>query len=218
MIEPPSSILKTALLFINGQPPALLPAPGNYDVVACTDGAIDYLTKGHFPLDSLDFISGDLDSLPADLPAGLSEKLLCTPDQDRTDFEKALAILHQKKVDMVHVLGGSGGEMDHFLGNLTAAYRYFSKMHIRFYDAYAEYFFIPDDFSMRHVAGKMISLYPFPFAKNIHTSGLNWELHGEDLDQINRIGTRNFAVRDNVTIRYGGGALLLFVGQQYHKI
>lgn len=210
--------MKKALLFINGEPPAPIPALKDYDIVACTDGAVEYLIKSGFPLDRLHFISGDLDSLPPNLDTAVSEKLICTPDQDRTDFEKALGLLHQQEAEQVHVFGASGREMDHFLGNLTAAYRYFGKMDIQFFDAFAEYRFIPKDITMSGVQGKMISLYPFPAAYNIWTKGLNWELAGDTLDMVHRIGTRNFAVGDTVKISYSEGALLLFVGQSYHKI
>lgn len=210
--------MKKALLFINGVPPAELPASENYDVVACTDGAIDYLMKSGFPLEQLHFISGDLDSLPPNLSAEISGKLISTPDQDRTDFEKTLGLLHHQKVELVDVYGASGREMDHFLGNLTAAFRYFGEMDIRFFDAFAEYYFIPKNFKICGVQGRLISLYPFPVAHNVQTNGLNWELAGQTLDIINRIGTRNFAVGDTVKINFSDGALLLFVGQRYHKI
>ena len=51
-----------ALLFINGEPPKNIPEIKDYDLVACTDGAFHYLREKNFPLDLLDFISGDFDS------------------------------------------------------------------------------------------------------------------------------------------------------------
>lgn len=218
MTEQPGRTLKSALLFINGEPPAALPSTADYDIIACTDGALGYLFRSDFPLEQLHFISGDLDSIPPNLAPEISGKLICTPEQDRTDFEKALDLLHQNKVGKVHVFGASGEEMDHFLGNLTAAYRYFHKMDIRFFDAFAEYFFIPENFELSGVQGRMISLYPFPVAGNVQTTGLNWELEGETLDLVRKIGTRNFAVCHTVKIRFSEGALLLFIGQNYRKI
>ena len=50
------------LLFINGDAPKSFPDPDKYGLIACTDGAFHYLRKLNFPLEKLDFISGDFDS------------------------------------------------------------------------------------------------------------------------------------------------------------
>ena len=58
----------------------------------------------------------------------------------------------------------------------------------------------------------MISLYPFPSVENITTKGLNWPLINDSLSMISRIGTRNFAAEDEISIQYESGDLLFFVG------
>lgn len=203
-----------ALLFINGEPPKQLPDTRGFDVIACTDGAFLYLKAKNFPLEQLDFVSGDFDSFP-DLEAIPKEKIIVTPNQDETDFHKALTNLREKGIRKVDVYGGSGGEMDHFLGNLSVAYRFWEEMEIVFYDAYAEYRFIPKNFKLNGVKGRMISLYPFPIAKGIMTKGLHWGLSQDTLSITDRIGTRNFAIEDEITISYQEGAILLFLGEQY---
>lgn len=203
-----------ALLFINGEPPKQLPNASGFDVIACTDGAFLYLRAKGFPLEQLDFVSGDFDSF-SDLEAIPKEKIILTPNQDETDFHKALTILKEKGIRKVEVYGGSGGEMDHFLGNLSVAYRFWEVMEITFHDEYAQYFFIPKGFKIKGVKGKILSLYPFPMATNIETKGLNWCLNRETLSITDRIGTRNFATEDEVEISYENGAMLLFLGGQY---
>ena len=108
-----------ALLFINGVPPKNLPDISNYSLIACSDGAFNYLNEKGFPLDKLDFISGDFDSHSGTDENVYQEKFIYTPDQDKTDFEKSLEIIKEKGFKTIHVYGGSGGEMDHFLGNLS---------------------------------------------------------------------------------------------------
>ena len=44
-------MLKKTLLFINGEPPKELPLTGDFQLIACTDGAFHYLKKKNFPLD-----------------------------------------------------------------------------------------------------------------------------------------------------------------------
>jgi thiamine pyrophosphokinase len=204
-----------ALLFINGDPPKTFPNPEEYGLIACTDGAFHYLKNLNFPLDQLDFISGDFDSHSGSDENVYEEKFIYTPDQDKTDFHKALEIIVEKGFVTVDVLGGSGGEQDHFLGNLTVAFGFKDQLNIKFYDEFSEYYFVPKNFIINGVNGKMISLYPFPSVENITTEGLNWSLIKGNLSITSRIGTRNFAVEDEVSIEYEKGDLLVFIGRNY---
>ena len=203
------------LLFINGDAPKSFPDPDKYGLIACTDGAFHYLRKLNFPLEKLDFISGDFDSHSGKQEGIYDEKFIYTPDQDKTDFQKALEIIEERNFRKVEVLGGSGGEQDHFLGNLTVAFGYKDRLDIRFYDEFSEYYFIPKSITVQNVKGKMISLYPFPSVENITTEGLNWPLTNGSLSITSRIGTRNFAVDDEVSIEYEKGDLLIFIGKNY---
>ncbi len=205
--------MKTALLFINGTPPKNLPNTEGYAIIACTDGAFHYLKGKNFTLDKLDFISGDFDSHSGIDENIYHEKFIFTPDQNFTDFQKALDVLKNKDVKKVDVYGGSGGEQDHFLGNLHVAFLFKDLMEITFYDEFSSYFFIPKDFEINNVEGKMVSLLPFPKVENLVTDGLNWELKNEDLEITKRIGTRNFATKSTVKISYSDGDLLVFIGQ-----
>lgn len=198
-----------ALLFINGEPPKEIPYLDDYEIIGCTDGAFIYLQKMDFPFIHLDFISGDFDSFSPNELQGV--EIIHTPDQNETDFHKALRVLEHKGAKKVDVFGGSGGEMDHFLGNLSVAARFIDKMEIIFHDQFSSYYFIPQSFSAKIKSGKMVSLYPFPFADGIVTNGLNWNLNNEFLDITERIGTRNFAVKDEISIGYKSGKLLVFI-------
>lgn len=203
------------LLFINGDAPKSFPDPENYDLIACTDGAFHYLKQLSFPLEKLDFISGDFDSHSGADENVYEDKFIYTPDQEKTDFHKALEIIAEKSFKNIDVFGGSGGEQDHFLGNLTVAYTFKTELNIKFYDEFSEYFFIPKTFVLKDVKHKLVSLYPFPTVEGVTTTGLNWPLTNENLSITTRIGTRNFAVDDEVSIEYQKGELLVFVGRNY---
>lgn len=203
------------LLFINGEPPKSFPELSDFGLIACTDGAFHYLKQLNFPLEKLDFISGDFDSHSGSDDSAYDDKFIFTPDQNKTDFHKALEIILQKGYKNIDVLGASGGEQDHFLGNLTVAFSFKEKLNIKFYDEFSEYFFIPKNFVLKNVKGCMISLYPFSIAENVFTKGLNWSLNGESLNITSRIGTRNFAVQEDVFVEYEKGDLLVFVGSRY---
>ncbi len=202
-----------ALLFINGIPPKTLPQTEGYSLIAVTDGAFHYLKEKNFPLKNLDFISGDFDSHTGQDDNIYHEKFIHTPDQNKTDFHKSLEIISEKGFKNVDVYGGSGGEMDHFLGNLTVAFLFKNQLEIRFFDDESTYFFTPKEIILKEVKGKMISLYPFPTAENVVTSGLNWELINETLSLTQKIGSRNFATSDEVKISFSNGDLIIFIGK-----
>lgn len=208
--------MKKALLFLNGEPPKSLPNFTEYDFISCTDGAFLYLKKMNFPVKKLDFISGDFDTRDnenhwSELLENEHLDFIKTPDQNKTDFEKNLEILIQKKITHVDIYGGSGKEMDHFLGNLSTAAKFKDVLKIVFFDAYSQYFFTENCTELNDVKGKTISLYPFPSVKNISTKGLKWTLDNEDLDLTTRIGTRNIAENCVVTIEYEEGDLVVFI-------
>ena len=200
-----------ALLFINGVPPKILPETKDYSLIGVTDGAFHYLKEKNFPLEKLTFISGDFDSHSGKDEEVYADKFIYTPDQNKTDFQKALEIISQKGLKEIDVYGGSGGEMDHFLGNLTVAFLFKDIMKITFYDEFSTYFFLPNKLVLEHVLGKTISLYPFPEAKNISTVGLKWPLNNEKLTLTSRIGTRNMADKDTISIQFEEGDLVLFI-------
>ncbi|MCX8531462.1 thiamine diphosphokinase [Chryseobacterium luquanense] len=202
------------LLFINGDAPKSFPNLDNYRLIACTDGAFHYLKELNFPLDKLDFISGDFDSHSGSDENVYHEKFIHTPDQNRTDFYKALEIIFEKGLKNVDVFGGSGGEQDHFLGNLTVAFGYKNQMNIQFFDEFSEYYFIPKSFSITGVKDKIISLYPFPVAESITTRGLKWNLENIDANMTTDMLTRNLAIEDKVSIEYLKGDLLFFAGKK----
>lgn len=211
--------MKKALLFINGMPPKNLPNLEAYDLITCLDGAFHYLEEKNFPFEKLDFTSGDFDSYPISEEMLLQARndhfeIIQTPNQDQTDFEKSLEIILERGISEVDVFGGSGGEMDHFLGNITVAFKFKDNLKIKFFDEFSEYFFSTKSLVLENVRGEMISLYPFPIVENITTRGLNWELNNETLSQLARIGTRNFAVENQVSIEFYRGDLLVFIGKK----
>lgn len=202
---------RRSLLFINGEPPEELPGIQGYSIIACTDGAFHYLKDMGFPLDKLTFISGDFDSHSGMDEEIYREKFIQTPDQDFTDFEKALQLLFEQGANAVDVYGASGGEQDHYLGNLHSAFLYREKLKITFYDRYAAYFFISNNFETSGVRDKMISLVPFHEVVNLTTTGLQWNLNEDNLSLHRRIGTRNMAMEDQVRINFDRGDLLVFI-------
>ena len=199
---------KKVFLLLNGEFPNELPNLFSYDVICATDGAYNFLKEqGITP----DFISGDFDSIEG-LPNYI--EAIHTPNQNFTDFDKILQILFDKGLKIIDVFGASGKEQDHFLGNLHTALQWKSKLQLTFFDNYGTYFLADNTTKLNNCNGKTISLIPFPTATKITTNGLQFPLTNEDLILGNRIGTRNFAIENEISITFESGDLFIFINHK----
>jgi thiamine pyrophosphokinase len=198
--------MSKAALFLNGEKPTYQPVTNDYELIVCTDGAYHYLLANHIVPD---LITGDFDSIDA-LPDNIVN--IHTPDQNFTDFEKALKIIIDKGYKSLDVFAANGLEQDHFLGNMTTALKYINKIKIMFYDDRQVYYFANNHTEIDEVQGKTISLFPFPYAYHVSSQGLKYPLKDDTLSIIgNKIGTRNHAIQNTVTITFTEGYLLLFI-------
>lgn len=162
-------------------------------------------------------VLGDGDSIQC-RPA----QFIHTPHQDFTDFEKALQYAIENGLTAVDVFWASGGEMDHFLGNLSVAAKYAPAITTRFYDDRQCYFYlsgsngsnslteisqtaqIVQTIILTGINDRTVSLYPFPTAV-VSSQGLCYELDELALNQHRQQSLRNQAVSDRVILHLRGG-------------
>lgn len=198
------------VLFINGQFPEKIPQLTHFQKIYCTDGAYKSLkAKGIQP----DVVSGDFDSI-AITEISSEIKIIETPDQNATDFEKALRIIIQDGFNSVSVFGCSGLEQDHFLGNLTSMLKHKEEINIRCFDDFGFYFFAEKHTLLEGFKTEIFSLYPFPETNNVTSTGVRYPLSNEDLSITTKIGTRNTIIENTATVSFEEGNLLLFVQNQ----
>lgn len=199
-------------LFLNGEKPKDIHSLEKYDAIYCTDGAYHFLEEVNIVPD---LIIGDFDSIQ-DLPSHIEH--IHTPDQDFTDFEKAIKIIIENKFEHIDVFAANGIEQDHFLGNMTTALKYKKQINITFYDDNQTYYFIDKKVVLNDVLNKKISLFPFPKAKNVQSKGLMYPLNGMTLSmKKNKVGTRNFAIANEIEITFEKGNILLFIEKTSSK-
>lgn len=196
---------KKAFILLNGSKPASLPDLSQYDIVCAIDGAYNYFEANNI---IPDLVTGDFDSI-YNIPTTI--EVIKTPNQEFTDFEKALQILKFRGFSNIDVYGGSGKEHDHFLGNISTALQWKEGLFISFYDDFGKYFFIEGSIMLTDVKGRNISLIPVPTANGISTKGLLYPLNNETLTFGERIGTRNKASDENVLISFDNGDLLVYI-------
>ena len=202
---------KKVFLLLNGTPPNTVPNTSIYDVVCATDGAYQYLKENNI---KPDFITGDFDSLET-IPNNV--KVIHTPNQDLTDFDKILQILFDQDFYQIDIYGASGNEQDHFLGNLHTAIQWKNKLKLTFLDNYGCYFLADKSTIITDCKNKVVSLVPFPSVEKITTEGLQYQLNNEDLVFGKRIGTRNKAKENKIKITFESGNLFLFINEQNNE-
>lgn len=196
---------KKVFLLLNGTTPNKLPDLSDYEIICATDGAYNFLKEKKI---TPDFISGDFDSI-AEIPNNI--EVINTPDQNFTDFDKALQILFKKGYKNIDVYGASGKEQDHFLGNLHTSIQWKDRLNLTFFDDYSRYFLANSIVNISDCIHNTISLVPFPKANNITTKGLQYPLVNEELSFGTRIGTRNKAIENDVEISFESGNLFIFI-------
>lgn len=183
----------------------------SYDIY-CTDGAFLKVMGSKPIMSDLKMISGDFDTLPINIRVKIrsSIKVLPTPDQNYTDFEKLLGLL-DGKYKQVDVYGAGGNEMDHFLGALSIALKWINKIKIVFIDQYSKYEVAKNNFKRQNVLNKMVSIMPLSRMCNVNFQGLKYSLNGQDLEIGKLVSTRNTAVANEIVINCSEGSFVIFI-------
>lgn len=179
-------------------------------LVIVLDSAIDRVMK----LDiKVDILLGDFDRDFDPEKYKTSQyplEIVHTPDQTKTDLEKAFDFLIQKGHKAVNVVWATGKRMDHTLHNLTIAALYQDMLKIVFFDDHSRAFLLPKKFQKWYSKDTILSLMPIGTVKNIVTQNLYYPLQNEKLKLGYRTGSSNHVAEDGiVTIEFEKGDLML---------
>jgi thiamine pyrophosphokinase len=140
-------------------------------------------------------------------------ELIYSPDQNKTDLEKAFDFLIERGFHAVNVVWATGRRADHSIANMTNIVRYKNKISIAIIDDYSIIYPLlplPANFEKWYAKGTPISLIPVGNAMNIQTKNLMYTLDNEHLMLGYRSGNSNEVAQDGlVTIAYQSGDLLL---------
>jgi thiamine pyrophosphokinase len=158
-------------------------------------------------------IAGDGDSIQ-EIPARYKKEIqsipfISTPDQDFTDFEKALTILQLNGYTYINVYCFDGKRIDHMISGLSICSG-FKTMTIILHTHEQIVMRLPYTFSLQCKIGTTISLLPFPTASNVTTNGLQWELNNSTLKLGGFLSVSNKTRISTINIRYTKGTLYIF--------
>jgi thiamine pyrophosphokinase len=137
-------------------------------------------------------------------------EIVHTPNQNKTDLEKALDYLIERKMPAVNIVWATGKRADHTITNLTNIVRYRDLIKIVILDDHSKIFLLPNKFEKWYTAGTPISLIPIGVVKGIHSQNLVYPLANDTLTIGYRTGSSNAVASDGlVTIEHAEGDLLL---------
>nr|WP_314864962.1 thiamine diphosphokinase [uncultured Flavobacterium sp.] len=137
-------------------------------------------------------------------------EIIHTPDQNKTDLEKAFDYLITRNIPAVNVVWATGRRADHTITNITNISRYRDALKIVILDDHSKVFLLPKKFEKWYPANTPISLIPIGHVSGIHSSNLFYPLQDDTLTIGYRTGSSNHVAKDGiVTIEHEEGDLLL---------
>ena len=140
-------------------------------------------------------------------------EIIHTPDQDKTDLEKAFDYLIEKGHKAANVVWATGKRADHTLNNFSDLALYRNKLKIVLFDDHSKVFLLPNSFKKWYPKNSIISLIPLGKVEGITTENLFYPLQNDSLELGFRTGSSNHVAEDGiVTITHKNGNLLLIEG------
>lgn len=137
-------------------------------------------------------------------------EIIHTPDQNKTDLEKAFDYLIARNIPAVNVVWATGKRADHTITNITTISKYRNFLKIVLLDDHSKIFLLPKKFEKWYTANTPISLIPIGNVTGIRSSNLFYPLQNDTLTLGYRTGSSNHVTQDGiVTIEHEDGDLLL---------
>lgn len=137
-------------------------------------------------------------------------EIVHTPNQDKTDLEKAFDYLIEKGHKAVNVVWATGKRADHTITNITNIVSYRDKLKIVILDDHSKIFLLPNKFEKWYTKNTPISLIPIGKVSGITTQNLFYPLKNEELTIGYRTGSSNHVTEDGIVkIEHSQGDLIL---------
>lgn len=137
-------------------------------------------------------------------------EIVHTPDQNKTDLQKAFDFLIEKGHKAVNVVWATGKRADHTLNNLSTLASYRNELKIVLFDDHSKVFLLANSFKKWYPKDAIISLIPLGKVEGITTKNLFYPLQNESLELGYKTGSSNHVLEDGiVAITHQKGNLLL---------
>lgn len=177
--------------------------PGEMPVVCADGGAALARVAGLVP----DAVVGDFDSIaPEDRAALPRDRLHHDPDQETTDFDKALSAI---RAPLILGVGFAGGRIDHQMAVMTGLTLQPDRRCVLVGEEDVVCL-CPPDLTLDLEPGSRFSLYPLAETRGT-SEGLDWPIDQLTLRPDGRIGTSNRVTDGPVRLTMAGPSMLLIL-------
>lgn len=137
-------------------------------------------------------------------------EIVHTPNQDKTDLEKAFDYLIERKIPAANVVWATGKRADHTISNITNIVRYRDLLKIVILDDHSKIFLLPLKFEKWYTKDSIVSLIPIGEVVDIQSTNLFYPLDNLSLKIGYKSGSSNHVSEDGVVkITHKSGDLLL---------
>jgi len=137
-------------------------------------------------------------------------EIVNTPNQNKTDLEKAFDYLIERKFTAANVVWATGKRADHTITNLTNITRYRDLLKVVVLDDHSKVFLLPKKYQKWYPANTVISLIPIGHVTGIYSENLFYPLTNDTLIIGYRTSSSNHVKEDGlVVIEHAEGDLLL---------
>ncbi len=178
--------------------------------VVVLDSAIERVLELEIKVDVLlgDFDSGFDANYYKEIQYPL--EIIHTPNQDKTDLEKAFEFLIERNFPAVNVVWATGKRADHTITNITSIAKFRNQLKIVLFDDHSKIHLLPQKFQKWYPKNTVISLIPIGEVHGIHSENLFYPLKNDSLTIGYRTGSSNHVTEDGlITIEHNEGDLLL---------
>jgi thiamine pyrophosphokinase len=183
----------------------------NARCIICADGGANYAYRQNV---KPDWILGDLDSIEPEVLEYYQRQYIPIQklkSQRNNDLEKALRKAIRLGYQQLILIGFIGKRIDQTLATLQVAKKYVRKARIILYSSsYEIYPLVPGKYTFAAQPGDPVSIFGFPRAYGITTTGLQWSLTNNHLLEGSR-GLSNLATNNFIKISFARGFLLLLI-------
>ena len=172
-------------------------------VIVAADGGADRLLRLNVEPEA---VIGDFDSISQQAQSRLAGRLFPIPEQETTDFDKALRSI---RAPFVLGLGFAGARLDHGLAVLNALVRQADRRCLLLSPQDVT-FLAPQNMALRLPVGTRLSLFPMG-AVTGESEGLRWPINGLRFAPDGMIGTSNAVSAPDVSLRFDAGRMLVIL-------
>lgn len=171
-------------------------------LVAADGGADRALRLGHVP----EAVIGDLDSVTDVAKRQLANRLHLVPEQETTDFDKALRLI---RAPFVLGLGFAGARLDHGLAVLNSLVRHADRRCL-ILTGQDVAFVAPLTLELALPVGSRLSLFPLAPVRG-QSDGLRWPINDVRFAPGGMIGTSNQVAAGRVRLTFDCPAMLVIL-------